>query len=344
MNTIYKVQRVDNGNIIEPNALVIRTYGGIVEGGHDPAIREEKMKLTIAEEILVFSEMSRRKQCPKLLGIFEGGRIEVFVKMRFIKADEVISPLYMEDIAKAFARMHSLNVPLNRTKWEPFWKKAELGYKNKPFSRWLRPLAAKHGYDVNEVCSINYYEELLWIKKVRQKYFNSKSRDAFIQADAHYMNLVVNEEPKEDELKVFLLDYELNSYGPRGIDLGGHFFNRPLDFSNHQNMATGKDLHTEEEKRKFLHFYQKEVKKLGFIKNFDENGLDSVDNLLFESHIGGLLYHLFFSYIAFNLTGEKTLTKKPDLISGLITFGRIYLEAKKRAIQIYPFLEPKWLV
>lgn len=344
MNTIYKVERIVGENIIEPNELVIRTYGGIVEGGHDPAIREEKMKLTIAEEILVFNEMSRNKQSPKLIGIFEGGRIEEFVQMRFIKADEVIMPNYIEDIAKAFARMHSLKLPISRTKWEPFWKKAEEGFKNKPFSKWLKPLASKHGYDVTEACSINYHQELLWINQIRSKFFNKRSRDAFIQADAHYMNLVVNEKPKEGELKVFLLDYELNSYGPRGIDLGGHFFNRPLDFSNHQNMSTGKPVHTEEEKIQFLKYYQLEVKRLNFIENFDEKGLDSIENLLFESHVGGLMYHLFFTYIAFNLTGEKTLTKKPDLISGLKTFSHVYLIAKKNAIEIYPFLEPKWLI
>ena len=297
------------------------------------------MKMTQAEEMVAFAEMSRLKQCPRLIGVFEDGRVEEFRKMHFISRDEVLIPEYMEDIAKAFARMHLMQLPLSRTKWQPFWDKAEKGYKDKPLTGWIEKYA--NGIDVSVALSLNYYEEVVWLKKVLKKYFNARSRDGFIQADAHYKNLVVNEEPREGELKVFLLDYEISSYGPRGLDLGGHFFAREANFTVPEYWLDRMDMHSEEQRRRFLKYYQQEVKKLGCIEDFDEEGLDSIDNLLFESYVGALLYHMFFVYIAFNLIGEKRAKERPGMVVAPNYFASVYIKSKKLAIQKYPFLDPK---
>lgn len=340
MNTIHKVGRKNGANLIEPNAVIIRTAGTErSKHHHDPTIRKEMMKLTNAEEILTFSEMSRRNLCPMLIGIFEGGRVEEFRKMHSITSEEVLMPQYMEDIAKSFARMHSLKLPLSKKEWDPFWERAKNGYKARPHTEWLKDVETD--VDLSYSLSLDYCEETLWLNKVREKYFNIRSRDAFIQADTHYMNLVVNEEPRQGELNVYLLDYELCSYGPRGLDLGAHFLNRVLDFGNEGSFLSGERMHTEEERRQFLKYYQDELRTLGSIKDFDDQGLDSIDNLLFESYIGALLYHVFFNYIAFNLTPKEQALAHPMFLNAVSGFSYAYCEAKKLAIEKYPFIDPK---
>lgn len=295
MNSIHKIERKDAGDEEEPKSVIIRTSGNErSQHYHDPAIREEMMKLTQAEEVLCFREMSRQKQCPRFIGIIEGGRVEEFRKMHFITSKEVLMPKYMEDIAKAFARMHTLDLPLSRNRWEPFWKRAEIGYREKPFQSWGRKLADEQGLDFSQCDSIKYHEEVQWLDKIRHKHFDARSRLGLIQADTHYMNLVVNEEPREGEHNVYLLDYELCSYGPRGLDLGAHFFNKAMNFTDEATFLSGEEMHNEEERIKFLKYYQAEIKRLG-VKNFDESGLDSIDNLLFKSYRRTMLYTIMYS-------------------------------------------------
>ena len=188
--------------------------------------------------------------------------------------------------------------------------------------------------------TINYHEEVLWLDKIREKHFNARSRTALIQADTHYMNLVVNEEPRPDELNVYLLDYELFSYGPRGLDLGAHFMNKALNFLDEENFLSGEDMHTEEERKQFLKFYQDELRKLD-VKNFDDQGLDSIDNLLFESYVGALLYNIFFTYIALNLNNPESAKLHKNIAKFPIAFANVYLKSKKLAIEKYPFLAPE---
>ena len=341
MNTIHKVERKNGSNGEEPNCVIIRTSGSEKsQRHHESSIKAEMMKLTDTEETLVFNEMCKQKQCPKLIGILEGGRIEEFRKMHCITAKEVVNPKYMQDIAKAFARMHLLKLPLDRSKWTPFWKKAYNGFKTKPFTEWSKKLAEEFGLDFSACILLKYDEEILWLDKVREKYFNARSRTAFIQADAHYMNLVVNEEPRPGELNVYLLDYELCSYGPRGLDLGAHFFNKATNILDHETFLSGEDMHSEEERIQFLKYYQDELRRLD-MKDFDAQGLDSIDNLLFESYVGALLYHMYFAYILFNMGTEEETREHLAFIRLPNVFASIYIKHKKLTIEKYPFLDPR---
>ena len=344
MNTTHKVERKGGTNKEEPNTLIIKTSGSEKsQRHHDPAVREEMMKLTVAEEILIVNEMSRSKQCPQLIGVLEKGRVEEFRNMHCITAKEVMMPEYMENIAKAFARMHSLRLPLSKSLWGPFWRKAHAGFKNNPFTKWAKEIAENAGHDFSPCMSLKYDEEVLWLQKVIEKHLNARSRTALIQADTHYMNLVVNEEPRPGELNVYLMDYELCSYGPRGLDLGAHFLNKALNFLDEETMMSGEGMHTEEERRTFLKYYQDELRRLR-VKNFDDQGLDSIDNLLFESYVGALLYNMYFTYIAVNLSDPETVKLHPMLEIFPVCFTKLYIESKKLAVEKYPFLDPKVLM
>lgn len=345
MNTIHKVERTDRMNCKEPNVLIIRSSGAERSAAqHDPAVREEIMKLTEAEEVLIFNEMTKRKQCPRLIGLIEKGRVEEFRSMHCILPQEVLMPQYMQDIAKAFARMHTLDLPLGKKRWTPFWKRAAAGYPKRTTQKWLKALAHELGIEC-VATTIDYGEEVEWLIKVQEKYYDRRSRRALIQADTHYLNLVVNEHPRQGELNVWLLDYELCSYGPRGLDLGAHFLNRQMlwgDDNLQHAYISGLEQHTHEERIAFLRFYRDELRRL-HLDDFDENGVDSIDNLLFESYVGALLYHCFFNYIAFfRYTEEQARNAQGGESMVRIThaFSSAYLEAKRRAIEKYPFLDP----
>ena len=344
MNSIHKVERINGINKEEPNIIIVRTSGSELSGDvTNEKIRSDMMKLTEAEELLIVQEMSRLGRSPKLLGVFENGRVEEFRKMHNITPKEVIMPKYMEDSARAFAQFHSIKLPLNKARWDPFWEKAYHLFKNNDFNDWARRVAEELGLDASPFLSLKYDEEILWLNKIREKHFNDRSRMALLQDDTHYMNLVVNEKPRSGELNVYLLDYELCTYGPRGLDLGAHFFNRTMDFENYETFSSGEEMHTEEQRIQFLKYYQDELRKLD-IKDFDDQGLDSIDNLLFESYVGALLYHVYFQHIAVNTATEEEREKFKTFLAFNIHFSKVYHKCKELTIEKYPFLDPKMLM
>ena len=88
-----------------------KKYGG------NPRGAPIKDKVTINSALvqsLIFYEQSRRGWGPKLLGLFEDGRVEEFVDCHTLTAEEAFKPDMIKDVAKAFARFNSHKFPFSQ--------------------------------------------------------------------------------------------------------------------------------------------------------------------------------------------------------------------------------------
>ena len=109
MNSLQLIWR-DNAAVSEPSAVLIRHFGrsGTIE---EPT--STSLTLSAAQQAIVYWEMSRRGWGPKIYGFFAGGRLEeYFLESHALTAVECSQPDIRREVAKSYARLHSLRLPL----------------------------------------------------------------------------------------------------------------------------------------------------------------------------------------------------------------------------------------
>ena len=111
MNTLHHIHRTNASNF-EPASLLIRHFG--LEGNSKEPTGTI-IDLSAAQQAVVYWEMSRRGWGPKIYGFFAGGRLEDFVEgsHTLIAAESTTDPV-RRDVARAYARLHSLQLPLRK--------------------------------------------------------------------------------------------------------------------------------------------------------------------------------------------------------------------------------------
>ena len=93
-----------------------------------------------------------------------------------------------------------------------------------------------------------------------------------------------------------LIDFEFASYWYRGLDVGGHFFEKEIIWNDPQNKLSGM-RYSDEDKRSFAREYLKEERRLETGCSFQQDDWQpdevDVDRLLTEADLGLLLKQLF---------------------------------------------------
>lgn len=273
-----------------PSSLLIRRKGGNIVDVDEFAIN------TDISSTLIAYEMSRRGLGPKMYGIFKGGTVEEFIDSHTLKSEESKDPDISRDIAISIAKVHAIKgLPLKQTVNEDNIASMKEWSKMIPSKRDYiqnNKNLSKYNLDIEFLYNFDYATEIDWIDN---QFKTRKMRKNFILNDMNYLNCLVKNNPKDGELRVMLIDYDIGHYDYRGIDIGIHFFNRRFQVEDKDNkIIPNSTFPTTEEKKRFIKIYQDEIKKLNVWNDFDENGIDSVDNLLIESMIGQLQYTLYF--------------------------------------------------
>lgn len=253
---------------------------------------------TDTSSTLIAYEMSRSGLGPKMFGLFKGGSVEEFIDSHTLTYEESTDPDISRDIALSLAAVHAIEgLPLRRDAVEHNFRLEKEWSKLIPNQRdfLLNDEKVKHYKgDMEFLLNFDYEKVIEW---VISKCNELKMRKNFVLLDMNYLNCLVRNQPMEDEKRVVLIDYDLAQYNYRGIDLGGHFFNRRFDVTakGDKMVVTGSSFFSDEHKRRFLTIYQQEIKRLKIWNDFDEDGVDSIDNLLIESAMGKIFVTLYFA-------------------------------------------------
>lgn len=289
---------------MEPVSLLIKRKGGNLVD-----IDEWDTNIETSTTVIAY-EMSRRNLGPKIYGLFEGGSVDEYVDSHPLTYEESTDPEISRDIALSLAATHAIKgLPLKQTGFETNMKLVR---------NWSRMISKEFilndesiknsGTDIDFLLNFNFDKETDWLIKISNEL---KMRKNFVIFDTNYCNCLVRNYPKTDEKRILLIDYDLGQYNYRGIDIGMHFFNRRFDPLAEDPIIKGGEFFTTEHKRRFIQIYQQEIKRLNIWNDFDENGIDSIDNILMESTIGQCIANLLLGTF---MTKSVFLSKYPQVV------------------------------
>ena len=306
----------------EPLSLLIRRKG---ENASD--VDELGMNTDTLSTVTAY-EMSKRGLGPKLYGLIKGGSIVEYIDSHTITSEESTDPVISRDFALSLAAIHAIQgLPLKQTSCEDIFKLEEKWIKEIPRMRgFIHGLEAikKYNLDLDFVTGFDYTGEHDWlIRKCR----TLKLRKNLILFDMNFFNCLVRNDAKEGQLRLVLIDYDLSQYNYRGIDLGAHFI--PRNEAGVKDEIISKSFFpTLEGKRQFLRTYQQEIKRLNAWEDYDEDGIDSIDNLLIESLVGQCYYFLFWTSIHMS-KADQLMNDNPSLITHIEFFLKNFLAFKE---------------
>lgn len=200
-------------------------------------------------------------------------------------------PDVRRDNARAYARLHSLRLPLRRDGFRLVLREfvGSVQRKRAGVLRSLRAIehpVAKRYATVFE--TTDWVAEIEWVAGLFEKH---NCRTTVTHGDTNFMNALVrpiSANSTENDNGAILIDYETVSYSYRGFDIGGHFAERMYCYSQPDSQLTGYSAPDVEEQRAFCEAYLRELRDLGV-----EESEDTVEQLLLEASIGRMWHSLF---------------------------------------------------
>uniref|UniRef100_A0A915PNZ2 Aminoglycoside phosphotransferase domain-containing protein n=1 Tax=Setaria digitata TaxID=48799 RepID=A0A915PNZ2_9BILA len=203
----------------EPQEAILRIYRNLTK---DYELPEGIICIVLAEQQLG----------PHLLGIFSGGRFEEYIPSRPLTNDEFCNPCVAQEIGRILARIHSLNMPINKTNRLAQFVDDMIEFL-KSSNRWLT------SYSMNttlaavdkKLCPERITVELLAkeLEKCNECLAQSGSPIVFSNNDLHEGNLLLRDgieitekgfiNRQDDKDPIVLIDYEYGCYYYRGFDL-----------------------------------------------------------------------------------------------------------------------------
>lgn len=297
INTVHLIERTTE-SVTEPSQVIIRQSGGGLVFKDDD---EKLFKNNFVEEVIIFYEASKLSIGPKLYGAFINGRVEEYVNSHTLKFTDVSNSSIRGEIARKFAAFHTLKVPIRRTKQDDLKRIAFRDMKKfDSLEERLKciPEQFKDCVDFTSVLQFDYLKEYEWIDRVAERV---KSRIGLLLGDNNYLNVLVREgDLPEGQSRVVLIDYEASFYGPRCLDLGGHFVSRTIDWSLPGNKFTNVDILTDDERDDWIANYRDELFLLKGFDDLDPDETDSIDHIREEADMGILMQSLLWSFFLFN--------------------------------------------
>lgn len=314
-----KLMKQDNVSVKESDvACIIRLYGGkFIQA--DNQLRSNGREC----EILVVYILGELSIGPKLYGIFDTGRLEQFLpNYTILTDDDVESNVTMAALARKYAQMHSLSLPISKEPRDFFtfieetlksqfdsYKEGILSRKPDTKSESDEDKKILQAYDVFE--KFDYFEFLNEMKQLAPRIH---SKVVVSHNDTNRANVMIDrsvETVTKDSIR--LVDFEFSGYNYRGSDIGSHFNNRRVDMAKVVEGKFEKHLpYPDRVKREhFIQQYLDELNQLGV-----ELGAttDTVEHILLESEFYGNLSHfIFFAFMVSDHQRWKDLPADYDV-------------------------------
>lgn len=310
----------------EPASVLIRHFGRTKEIEEPPATTTT---LSATEQAVIYYEMGKRGWGPKLYGVFPGGRLEEYIDSHVLTAKESTDPSIRRDVARTYAKLHSLDLPFRKDCFEKAVEEVKSNMERKE----ALALEIEHGTGqaakrfAEVLRNTDWSHELDWVATLFAKH-DCKATLAI--GDANYLNILVKN--FKDDCRAVLIDYETCTHSHRGIDIGGHFTERMYCWSDDlESNLTGYPAADLDEQRSFCESYLQEMKQLGQ----QLTTVDTVEHLLLESQIGRLYQILFSVAMSFGSGVPEGLSHMSALLAGLAHMMDTYHSLKQQFMDKY---------
>ena len=328
LNTVFIIENHGiSSESREPKKLIIRLLGGagFVKNMNDLAQHGFVVNTEVGEA-LIYQHQSMTGNGPKLYGVFPGGRIEEYIPSHTLTHEEASRPEFLKDLAKAYARFHQTDLPLQKNLQPQVFLQLK-------FNRDFVSKLDKNIFEIDLLLSTDWNQEMKMMKRVVD---SVRSKDVLLHFDMQFLNMLSRDDYPDcmkqgKDLRVVLIDYELALYGKRLIDLGGHFTCRLWDFKS-ETKVSGHEFPGEEERLYFIREYIKEIKRLK-PNDFDPNGVDNESHLMKEADIGALYFAL--SKVVAILSMAETLKNLHGFFNAAGVLAKFYFRWKKHLQEKY---------
>lgn len=313
-NMVHIVRRLDHASK-EPAVLILRHYGG-----NHFDLRSITVKCSELEETLIVSEMSSKGWGPRLFGVFAGGRIEEFIDSVSLTPHHFLDAGVRHELARNYARFHSLQLPLQRNKIETFRHEV---YSVSPETRTaLTEHVARVAPDLldslTDFLQWDISKDKKWLLHVCQK---EEFRRAFCIVDTNSLNVLMRKDRTRGKSFIVLVDYEMGCYGYAAQDLGGHMMMRTVDIRNEETMLSGLDYPSMDYISGFVRAYADECRELGTW----EAG-ETVDHLIRQTLFGSLIWMVLFSEAMHSY--PSMITKEKNILRSFAESRKVYKKLK----------------
>ena len=318
--------------------IIIRLYGGKLFKAENFNIMRH---IGLEGEVLIFHTMDVNGIGPRLLGVFDGGRIEEYLEGgHTLSSNDLKNDDTTTTMASKLAKMHSLEMPFNknpkdfiniiRTRITQHWEH----FKEVVKETKLPEGSPKELTELVESCyPFDWMELIDWFEKTLP---SIKYRSVFSHNDMNLANFLVFPNKSGDD-KVTFLDFESAGYNYRGVDIGHHFRQRQVNIpkvSKEEGNTLDTDIAypSEDERRFFIREYLKVAMKS---YNPVDEDIDNEDHLLLEAEFYGGLYHLFMASCVIAVV-DNFIEMGFPVHPGVILGGdfKVFEERKRNVIDI----------
>lgn len=265
---------LEKSNFNPHKKFLVRLYGGkLVE--KDDIFKAGKCETT---EGIIFYANDIQGLGPKLLGVFDGGRVEEFVPSHRLTEADLADENTSIELIRKLARFHSLQLPVSKQKRDMLLMSAisQDEYKKEN----LLKIVEHVGLNVDDY---SFPDEEYRAEHAFLLSFESKvgGRLVLCHGDLNKNNILVRDSPDKFNEHIMLIDYEAAATDYRGCDLAGLLFVRMFEMKDDGSFDIVCGWPDDEYRRMIVTEYLNETKKLNYFE-FDENGIDSVDHVMME--------------------------------------------------------------
>lgn len=259
LNTLKLVTRKrDNYRVL------IRQYGGNVLDGAE----FRSLMSPLSWQLLIFYELSKRGIGPKLLGVFEGGRIEEFISSHTLTPEEFEDEEILKAIAINTAIIHSVKLPLDQNSLDmeelflQMYATNMSKYTPETYIEKYRERLTSVGINAKLFKKIVETDWIIESKKLKNVTDSFEPRIGLVLRDNNFRNILVRDNKKNGQLKVCLIDFEGCRYNSVITDIGARIVNQLFHFGGAgAEKATGFKVLSAPKRELFIREYLKEFKR-----------------------------------------------------------------------------------
>ncbi|KAJ1969340.1 hypothetical protein IWQ62_000690 [Dispira parvispora] len=281
-NSIYKVTVVSTATESEQTPQTTQKYLLRIYGlGVEELVEREK-------ELYWLARLSELGIGPRMLSIFQNGRIEQYLESTTLTRDDIRDPQTSQHIARRMCELHSIirtfppraeckpEVWVNVDKWYPIVLKK--------WGQLLQQYPERH----EELMSLHIQSLKQDIAKVKARVTALNPPLVFGHNDLQYGNILRLCDGSEE---LVVIDFEYAGYNYRGFDIANHFCEWAADYHSDQpHRLDYSHYPSTEQQRWFLNAYLDEHQRLTGSKGDD----DTIQQLLVEVNCMRTVSHLFW--------------------------------------------------
>lgn len=326
------------------------------ENNNDDSEREVNLSCIVntpTEEAIIAYMLSSKGWGPRLLGVTREGKVFEDFDGLLLTPETACDANVIREVATALARFHSLtpDMPLQKDKMfvlnRFLLEESSQPHNFAKVSKILKETLTD--LDENVVKELTQFDLEKEVKWLLETYRDIPVKKAFIRFNNSFDHILIQDRRPSSTVStpgtpstggssssrlcnrgirnkvVIFTDNSHAMFAPRGIDLGGHFINRMINWSDPVNKINEEPYAPVDERGLFAREYLLELQQL-LPESFNVDGMDNEGQILMEADLGALFYALyFFTWI---LSHESSWEKDPAIVTLLPFFHEFYTRYK----------------